>query len=204
MNTSTFRATIPASNSMDLAYEPQERPELPSNQYTHGPALPGIHSVPAQSSKTNDHVSTYELAPLTTAGDQCSSLIPPENIVSAVPLESKWKRYLPSLISLAVTAAWVSVTIWLSVVTGRLIPILSVTPKTTIFILNIFSAGSALLLGQVVGQIFEHLRWTLGSSRSGISLDTFLGLGSAIGNFGVLELIWNQSTLRHRLWCSQR
>lgn len=188
---------------MDLEYKPQESPELPSNQYTQSPALPGMHSVPAQSSKTTDHVSGYELAPLTT-GDQRSSLIPPENIVSAVPLESKWKRYLPSLISLAVATTWVSVTIWLSVVTGRLIPLFSVAPKTTIFILNVFSAGSALLLGQVVGQTFEHLRWTLGSSRSGISLDTFLGLGSAISNLGVLELMWNQSTLRHRLWCSQR
>lgn len=189
---------------MDVAYEPQERPELLSNQYTHAPVPPGM---PAQSSKITDHVSRHELDPLTTlstTGDQCSSLISPENMVSAVPLESKWKRYLPSLISLAAATIWIAVTIWLSVVTGRLIPLFSVAPKTTIFILNVFSAGSALLLGQVVGQIFELLRWTLGSSRSGIGLDTFLGLGTAIGNLGVLELMWNKSTLRHRVWCSQR
>lgn len=147
----------------------------------------------------------YEVDTPIKSVEQRSTLIPAaSNSVSAIPLESRWTRYSPTLLSLIVSLAWVSATIWLSFATGYAKPIIP-SPSTTIIVLNVFSTGSTFLLGQAVGQTFEHLRWTLASNRKGIGLATFLGLGSSSSSIGVLDsMLWKPSTAHHRSWCAQR
>ena len=141
-------------------------------------------------------LTAYELDPLTSTS--------PADTILATPLEPRWLRYLPITLLLTLASAWVGTTIWLSIALSGLGPLFSLQPKTSIFILQVFSTGSAILLGQLVPQMFEHLRWTFGSRRGGIGFDTFLGLGSATGTLGVIKLLLRRSTLFHRLWCSQR
>ena|SRR5579859_6635753 len=87
------------------------------------------------------------------------------------------------------------------------------TPGTTILILNILSHLSVFLLSQLSGLVLEALRWSLASSRSGITAFGFLALGRATNVMGVARLLFRSTRkegdlghLRneHRLWGFQR
>jgi hypothetical protein len=78
----------------------------------------------------------------------------------------------------------------------------SLSPGKTITVVNVLSHGVAFLLLQLTGSVFEALRWALASSRSGISLMSFLALGPATSILGVLGLCRKIGV--HLIWCIQR
>jgi hypothetical protein len=193
-------------STFSMAYEPHSQRHRStshlSDQRSPWTALDPHPPVSIEPKSDDSSTTSYE-PKSPTSSDQCSSLIGAETAL-AVPLEPKWKRYLPCLFSLILATACVSAAIWFAFATERLQPLFS-EPKVTLIVISVFQSGSTFLLAQVVGQVLEHLRWTLGSSRAGIGLPTFLGLGSATGSLGVLDLMfWRGATLQYHFWCSQR
>jgi hypothetical protein len=118
---------------------------------------------------------------------------------------SKWKRFKECLILLVITSLCVVASICYSFLSSAAHPI-HLFPKAeqTILVLSIASTVSVFLLGELVLEVCDLLRWTLAARSSGVGFATFLGLGRATGLIGVLRLFLSTQETGHRKWCSQR
>jgi hypothetical protein len=88
----------------------------------------------------------------------------------------------------------------------RLLPTRS---EDSLLILNIFSHGTILLLGQLTSQAFESIRWSLASSPKGVPAASFLGLSRATNLLGVVSVLISGrggflTFDGHRFWGIQR
>jgi len=75
-------------------------------------------------------------------------------------------------------------------------------PSITIFVINVLSQGVAFLMAHLFASIFENLRWTFTSQKTGVRMTTFLGLSRATSLLGVVRLLCVKGP--HRFWCLQR
>jgi hypothetical protein len=75
-------------------------------------------------------------------------------------------------------------------------------PSITVFVINVLSQGVAFLMNHLFASVFENLRWTFASQRTGARMATFLGLSGATSLLGVIRLLGVKGP--HRIWCLQR
>ena len=77
-------------------------------------------------------------------------------------------------------------------------------PENTIFAINIGSALSVFLLGELLIGACDNLRWFLAASPTGIGMASFLALGRSTGLAGVFNLMFSNQRVGHRKWRGQR
>lgn len=75
-------------------------------------------------------------------------------------------------------------------------------PSITVFVINVLSQGVAFLLAHLFASIFESLRWTFASQRTGARMATFLSLSRVTSLIGIVRLLCVKGP--HRFWCLQR
>ena len=133
------------------------------------------------------------------------SCLPPPIHSEGLILEPKWKQYRSQSILFCVTATIVIATIAVSFLTSSHQPITIFSmPENTIFAINIGSALSVFLLGELLIGACDNLRWFLAASPTGIGMATFLALGRSTDLAGVFNLMFSNQRVGHRKWCGQR
>lgn len=163
-------------------------------------------------SLTDDEIEYRSLSPsnvntgsiqVDEPNNETSTDKPPLNDV--LPVHSKWKQFLPSIILFIATVLVVSATITLSFLSSSAHPwTIFKTPETTIAALNIGSTISVFLIGELLAGSCDNLRWTLSMRPKGVGMASFLVLGRATGLYGVISLLFSNQRVGHRKWCVQR
>ena len=129
-------------------------------------------------------------------------------------LRSAVQKQQYTLLTAFLTAVCMSFTIFFgynsSLETPLSMTLIFSKPETNIFVLNVLSQVTILLLAELTSAVLNTVRWALASSPNGSSAYTFLALSRATNIAGVLGLVFgHRGNLKiekdgYRLWGGQR
>ena len=147
------------------------------------------HNVPVATSDSSEPTTTLETP-----------------AVSSVEILTKFKQHRASLMLTLLAIPLLGVSNWFiytefiseKPVKARL----QISTGQTITIVNILSHLNIFLGAQLLEYAFEALRWSLASSKKGVSIATFLSLSRATGFVGAADLF--RTPGRHRVLCIQK
>ena len=135
-----------------------------------------------------------EVAPTKTPAEEPHNLQPIHT-----KLEPKWKQHISYLVTIALTIAWVAVTVGYAAFFS--LP----HSQNSIILVTLFANLTVFFLVQCFGGVCDKLRWTLAVRESGVDLLTFLSLSGGTTPAGLVRLFFNRKrTWRCGLWCLGR
>lgn len=129
----------------------------------------------------------------------------PPYVNEGIVLDAKWKQLFTLNSLFVATSVWVILTTILAFISSsEKFTAFFLGPSSTILVLNVMSTGSVFLLGELVTETFEILRWALSVRPQGIGLATFFAIGRATNILGTIRIMFSNQRVGHRKWCAQR
>jgi hypothetical protein len=181
----------------------EESLPLPSTSVERESSIDRIEAIDPRPSSTQPSPSPDESSPRKTI--EPISISAEDIRRPGILLESKIKKFRATLLEFPWPILFFIITVCISFLSSASVPsfILFSDPSRTIFAVNATSALSTALLGSIVADVLQELRWSLAARPRGVRMVTFLGLGKAVGVWRTLRSLKKEGG-GHRSWCFQR
>jgi hypothetical protein len=121
-------------------------------------------------------------------------------------LQKKSRKFAPTWITAILAVVTSIFSVWYShrvlVDVTRLPQSITLTPGTTVLVVNVLSHLVAFLCWSIFSDAIESLRWAMACRPEGLLLTSFLALSRATPLPGVAHLLLKKG--RHQIWAFQR